>query len=109
MARRGQMGDGSRPLILRFRSLWSEARAATFQLEPHVGGAFGYSPPARLRFDDLQPTAAEGVKPCVSNVPLKTGAVVDDVYAHLSAIGLGFHRYLSLPVKYGVVYKLAHE
>jgi hypothetical protein len=33
----------------------------TFELEPDVGGAFGYSPPARFRFDDLQPTAAEGV------------------------------------------------
>jgi len=81
----------------------------TFQLEPDVGGAFRYSPPARFGFDDLQATAAEGVKPCVSDVALKPGAVVDDVYAHLSAISFGFHRDLSLPVKHGVVYELADE
>ena len=81
----------------------------TFELEPDVGGAFGYSPPARFRFDDLQPTTAEGVKACVSDLALETGAGVDDVYAHLSAIDLGFHGDLSLPMKHSVVYELARE
>ena len=95
-------------MILWFGLLWSEAGPVAFELEPYVGGAFEYSPSARFGFDDLQATAAEGVKACVSDVVLKTGAAVDDVYAHLSAIGFGFHHDLSLPVKHGVVYELAH-
>jgi len=96
-------------LILWFGLLWSEAGSVAFELEPDVGGAFGYSPSARFRFDDLQATAAERVKPRVSNLAFKAGAAVDDFYPHLSAIGCGFHRDLSLPVKHGVVDKLAHE
>ena len=68
----------------------------------------------------LFPTGSTPLRRCCSPRPprasnpacrsgAQTGAVVDDVYAHLSAVGLGFHRYLSLPMKYGVVYKLAHE
>jgi hypothetical protein len=81
----------------------------TFQFKPDVRRAFGYSPPARFLFDDPEPTAAEGVKPRVSNVALEAAAAVDDVYPHLRVIDLGFHRYLSLPVKHSVVYKLAHD
>jgi hypothetical protein len=105
----GRTGGGGGRLILWFGLLWSEARSVALELEPDVRGAFGYSPSARFGFDDLQATAAEGVKPCVSDVVFKAGAVVDDVYAHLSAIGFGFHRDLSLPVKHGVVYELARE
>ena len=80
-----------------------------FELEPHVRGAFGYAPPARLRFDDPQPVAADALESRAPNAALEAGAVVDDLDPQLSVIGLRFHRYLSLSMEHGVVYKLGCE
>jgi hypothetical protein len=50
-----------------------------FELEPDVRGAFGYAPPARLRFDDPKPVAADALESRAPNAALEAGAVVDDL------------------------------